>query len=343
MADSPAVKARFHLVTALTVAALCLIGCEKNISKTSLDPENTGRTVVFDSMSKSVNPSTLETLRWQDIAPTAEACSRHGLTEETLKVSETLDSAPVIYLRGLLKLALQDNTGAAAEWQRLQVADIPPDHLYPPWRLADSSATPENRYRAPLSQAVAENRAGPLVRARFLSSTGQWRAGLDAYLLTDPATWSPFEVRIFSGMKLQAPCSRDVAVLMAGALAGGRVPNPLRTDIAKLIKGTPVTHKESLAASLRANPALAKAATTAAAKALTLRQAFASNQFEKVVAHAHDADPLEATDEAVWLIFLAASHLKDAPTADRWATELLRRNPTETTRKWITEIRADAS
>ena len=293
-------------------------------------------------MSKRVSLAALKGLRWQDITPTAEACDRHGLTEETLKVSAELAAPPVIYLRGLLKFTLQDLTGAAAEWQRMDVASVPPDFLYAPWRLADSSAAAANPYRKPLARAVSENRTSPLVRARFLSSQGRWRDGIDAYLLTDPATWSPFEVRIFSGLKLQASCSRDVAVLMAGALASGRVPSAIRGDLARLIKGTPVTNKELLLSQLRSDPALAKAATAAAVKALNLRQAFASNQFKEVLTQVRGANPLEATDEGVFLAFLAASQLKDRPTAELWATELLRRQPTENTRKWITEIQADA-
>ena len=322
--------------------ALCLASCRKESSAGNPNPKAAGMTVVFDSMSKSVNPTALEGMRWQDIAPTAESCSRHGLTEECLKVSETMDSPPVIYLRGLLKFTLGDLPGAAGEWNKLDVAVIPADHLYAPWRLTASGKSRENRYQAPLAKAVAENRASPLVRARFHSSHGRWRDGLDDYLQSDPSSWSPFEIKTFCTMKLHAPCTRDVEVLMAGALAGGRVPESLRGEMARLIKGNPLPDKDALAAILKSDPVLAKAAADGAARALALRQAFASNKFREVVALVHSTDPLQSTDEAVLLGFLSAARIKDSGATELWAGELLRRNPNEKTGKWIATIRAEA-
>ncbi len=324
------------------VAVLCLAGCRKEPAGTAAAAaKSAGRTVVFDSMSKSVNPAALEAMRWQDIAPTTESCARHRLTAETLKVSAGTASLPVIYLRGLLKFTLADLPGAEAEWATLDVSAIPADHLYAPWRLA-TSGKGENRYEKPLADAVAENRASPLVCARFLASHGRWRDALDAYLLTDPSNWSTFEIKTFAAMKMQAPCSRDISVLMAGALSGGNVPQSLRRDLARLIKGTPLPDKEAFEASLRSDPALAKAAVDGAARALSLQQAFASNRFEEVLSQSRSADPLQATDQAALLTFLSAVQMKDAAATETWAGELLRRDPTDRNRQWIASIRTGA-
>ena len=293
-------------------------------------------------MSKSVDPDLLARMRWQDIAPTVESCARYRLAEETLRVADALAFPPVVYLRGLLRFSLGDPVGASGEWAKIDISAIPADHLYAPWRLASSAKSGENRYEVPLAQAVAENQASPLIRARFHSNHGMWRETLDAYLLSDPSTWSPYEVKIFSALKLQAPCSRDVEVLMAGALAGDRVPETLRGELARLIKGMPLPNKKLLATNLENNPAFAKAAIDGAARALALRQAFASNRFREVLEKVHSADPLRATDETVLLAFLSAARLKELSAAELWSGELLRRNPNEETRKWIATIRVEA-
>lgn len=323
-------------------AALCLAGCRKEPVTTAQDSRSVGRAVVFDSMSKRVNPDTLDSMRWQDIAPTAESCFRHGLTEKALKVSRPLTSPPTIYLRGLLKFTTGDIGGAAEEWDKLDVSVIPADHLYAPWRVAAANTGGENRYESPLTEAVATGRASPLIRARFHCIHNKWRDALDAYLLSDPSNWSTFEIKSFATLKLQAPCTRDVEILMAGALSGGHVLTNLRVDLARLIKGTPIPDRDALGAKLRSDPALSEAATAGAARALSLRQAFASDQFQKVLAQVQSADPLESADEAVLLAFLSTARLKDLSECERWAAELLRRNPNENTRKWIASIRAEA-
>ena len=126
---------------------------------------------------------------------------------------------------------------------------------------------------------------------------------------------------------------------MAGALRGGRVPQSLRADLARLIKETPKPDIATLAATLKSNPKLAAAATEAASRQLALRQAFTSNRFAEVVEKTRNTDPSTTSDETILLSFLAASKTGDKPLADRWAEELQRRKPTAETAKWIAEIR----
>lgn len=318
-------------------AVFCLSACRKEPVTAS-----PGRAVVMDSLSKRVDRDALQAMRWEDIGPTAESCARHDLTEPTLEAAKDLSTPPVIYLRGLLKFTLNDTDGAAGEWAKIDVAVIPPDHLYAPWRLSSSRKDARNRYEAALTKAVEETRASPLVRARFLAARCHWREALDAYLLTDPANWSTYEIKTFAAMKLHAPSTHDVEVLMAGALAGGQVPDGLKLDMARLIKSNPVPDREALAGALRSDPEFAKAATKGMAESLALRQAFASDRYQDVIGKVRSADPLQATDETVLLAFLSAARVKDHPVMETWAAELLRRAPNPKTREWIARIRAEA-
>lgn len=301
-----------------------------------------GRSVVFDSVAEGIDREALEGMRWQDVSPSAESCIQKRLIDKTLTATESMTNPPVIFFRGLLKFSTSDTAGATAEWAKLNVADIPPDSLYMLWRMAGPAAGSENPYEQALAKAVAEKQASPLVRARFHSFRGEWREALDAYLQSDPADWSPFEARTFSAMRLQAPFSRDTAVLLAGALNGGRVPETLRIPLARLIKEAPTPDMEALAEQLRTDPEFAKAAVAGATKALALRQAFASNKFQDVVDQTRSIDPMQATDEAATLAFLSAAQVKDTEAAELWAAELLRRNPGEESRKWINEILTEA-
>lgn len=324
---------------AVTMGGICLFlsGCSRE-RRSSATAEAAGFSVVQASMTGGVSVEVLKAMRWEDIVPTAETCARNQLSDSVLKHSAGLSEGPCIYLRGLLELSLSHPDRAHAEWSLLDPAVIPPDFLYAPWRLAATQAG-ENRFAAPLAAAVKDGRAGALVSARWHAADGNWAAALETYLRTDPAHWSPHEVEQFRMMKQHSPTAREADQLMAGALRGGRVPQSLRGDFARLIKETPQLDKVALAAALKSDPALAAAATEAASRQLALRQAFASNRFAEVVAKIRDADPSKAPDETVLLAFLSAARVGEKPLADRWAQELHRRKPTAETAKWIAEIR----
>lgn len=333
---------RHPLVIIPLVAALCGAGCDRNPAAAQQAADTPGISVIYNTVSEGIDTGALEAMRWQDIGPSAEACSEKKLTEKTLEATASMALPPVIYLRGLLKFTAGDTAGAEAEWSKIDIAAIPPDYLYLPWRLGSSTPGAANRYEEPLLKAVAENRAGPLVRARVHSIRGEWREALDAYLLSDPGDWSPFEIKTFGSIRLQAPYSRDAAVVLAGALAGGRVPKNLRVELAHLVKAPPTPDMAALEERLRNDPEFAKAAVAGAEKGLALRQAFASNKFQEVVDQTRSTDPMKATDEAVLLTFLSAAKVKDMPAAELWSAELLRRNPGDATRKWIKAILDEA-
>lgn len=343
MLDSFSQRCRRKLTPVLTgVALLGLSACRKDSHQDTNATDAPARTVVFSSMSKMVDATALQNIRWKDIALTVEACSRHQLTEATLAATGAMTESPVIYLRGLLKFSAQDVEGASGEWAKLELAKIPPDYLYAPWRLAEAKKESPNRYEAPLTAAVREHKTNPLVRARFHGAMDEWRESLEAYLQTDPSTWSTYEIRLFAALKLQAPYSHDTSVMIAGALKGGKVPPSLRGELARLVKDNPMPDIGALKKSLEDDPVLAKAALDGASRTLNIRQAFASNQFQKVTEIIQPIDPLNATDEMVMLAFLSHAQLKNTAQLEIWAEELLRRNPTETNRKWIATIRAEA-
>lgn len=320
-----------------SAACLMLSGCSGDRREPSSE-EPPGISVIQDSITGGVSAEALRAMRWKDIVPTAEACARHQMSDSVLEHTTGLSEGPCIYLRGLIELSLSRPAQAHAEWSRLDLAAIPPDFLYAPWRLATSQAG-ENRFAAPLATAVMEGRTGALVSARWHAAGANWTMALETYLKTDPANWSPYELRQFRMMKLNHPTAREADLLMAGALRAGRVPQSLRADLARLIKETPKLEKAALTEALASNPSLAAAATEAASRQLALRQAFASNRFAEVVEKVRDRDPSEASDETVLLAFLSAAKVGERPLADLWAQELRRRRPTAETAQWIAEIR----
>jgi hypothetical protein len=343
MPDPFSQRISWNAALVLTSAAfLVLSACRKSAQHAASAPDSPGQTVVFSSISKTVDAAALQNIRWQDIAPTVESCSRNQLTEQTLAATAAMTESPVIYLRGLLKFTVQDLDGAAAEWAKIEASQIPPDPLYAPWRLAAVKNESPNRYEAAMVAAVKGHKTNPLISARYHGSKDQWREALEAYLQTNPSTWSTYEIRLFAALKLQAPYTHDTSVMIAGALNGGQVPDSLRGELARLIKGSPIPDTEALKKALDDDPVLAKAALDSATRSLSIRQAFASNQFQKVTEIIQPIAPLDATDEIVMLAFLSHAQLKNTSQLEIWAEELLRRNPTETNRKWIATIRAEA-
>ena len=331
---------RLYVLAAGAASTVAFIGgCDKQSNQQAATVP-AGRSVVVASVTGGVDPAELAAMRWEDLAPTVEACAKNGLTDKVLAVAAPLTQPPVGYLRGLLHFSLNHPEPALAEWAQLDLAVIPADYLYAPWRLC-AAGKGENRYTAPLAAAVKEGRTSALVEARYYGATGAFRESLAAYVRTDPTAWTPYEVALFRQMRQHAPSTRDTAVLVAGALNGGRVPKGLLTDLAEVIKEPLVLDKEAFAAALKADPVLAKAATAAAGRMLALRQAFASNQFREVVEMNRKADPLEATDEAVLLTFLAAAQIKDQPMTDRWSQELRRRKPSAEINQWIKQIKTE--
>lgn len=327
------------LTPSVISAGVCLFlaGCSREEGKQA-DVSRAGSSVVQDSRTGGVSAVGLKAMRWEDVVPTAETCMRNQLIEFVMAASGELADGPCIYLRGLLELSRADPDRARAEWARLDPAVMPPDFLYAPWRLAGIQGG-ENRFAAPLAAAVKAGRAGALVTARWHAAEASWVTALESYLRTDPADWTPHEVEQFRMMKMYGATARDADQLLAGALRGGRVPQSLRGDLARLIKQTPRPDKAALAAALKSNPELAAAATEAASRQLALRQAFASNRFAEIVGKIREVDPSGASDETVLLAFLSASQVGEKPLADRWAQELHRRKPTAETAKWIAEIR----
>jgi hypothetical protein len=340
MTDRHAKPFATHATPAALLAGvvLFLASCsEKQSSRQAAEPP--GRTAVFAAASDGVNRDRLAGMGWQDIAPTAEATLRNGLIQEVLTKSADVTAAPCLYLRGMLELARSKPEQALAEWGKIDPAVMPADFLYAPWRVSNARKG-ENRYEAPLARAVESGAAKPLVVARWRASHGDYVKALEAYLKSDPAEWTPHEVNQLRVMKLYAPITADVDLLIGGALKGDRLPEAVRGDLARLLKQPATPDKEQIAAMLKADPALAEAATRAAKRQLELRVAFADNRFAEVVENTRELDPVAVPDETVFLAFLAAAKTGDRQLADQWAEELLRRKPEA--KSWIHDIQASS-
>lgn len=330
-----------NLLTPAAFAAGVLLwfsSCSSKPQRAKQEQPLVGSTVVFAAASGGVSADRFAAMRWEDIEPTAQSALRHGLSVEVMKVSSGINHPPCLYLRGILELAHSRPAEALAEWEKIPLEQIPVDALYAPWRLADATSGP-NRYADLLSDSVKNGRASSLVAARWYGISAEFLPALEEYLKTDPAQWTRHEVEQFRIMKLHAPVAADVDRLLAGALRGKRLPRQLRGALARLIKEQPLPDSERVAEMLENNPEFASAATRAAAQQLELRQAFAANRFDEVVEKTRSISETEASSEMALLAFLSASQVGDRSCADRWAEELLRRNPETETQTWIDNIR----
>ncbi|MBB5350892.1 hypothetical protein HNR46_001126 [Haloferula luteola] len=324
--------------TALVAGALLFCsGCSRKVPE-QVESPLPGTSVVIASASGGVDRQRLETMLWQDIAPTAETTLSLGLISEVMAASDGSEASPCRYLRGLLELSSNHPEEASNEWAAIPLEDFPPDFLYAPWRVAESTAKDANRYTEPLTAAVTDNKTSPLVTARWHGGHGAFNRALSAYLKSDPAQWTPHELEQLRVMKLYQPLTSEVTRMVAGALKGGRIPKALQADFLQLLQAPAEPDKEQVTELLKSDPVVARAAVEGARRQLDLRQAFASDRFEDVVAQTRNLDTATATDETVLLAFLASTRTGEKDLASRWAEELLRRKPGSETETWIQNI-----
>lgn len=334
-----------HSSNLIIVFCAVLLGACSEKDGDPLVKREVGRNALVLSASGVPESESLQTMRWSDVAATARAAHASGATEALVEVAAECDEAPVRYLVGLVELSHNRPERARVAWEGLDPFAIPGDHLYAPWRLVgEIDPTGDNRYDEPLAEAVRRQAVAPLIRARFLSAQASWAEALEAYLRTDPASWTRHDLGFFRRLRTYSPAARDTKILLAAALRGGRVPVSLREPISALIKGTgddgqKEILREKLAAKLGEDPELARLALAAAACQLELRVAFGESRFEDVLNQSRTADPVEATDETVLLTFLAAVKTGSDQVAEKWSRELRRRNPEKNVKQWIESVK----
>lgn len=312
--------------------------------------EDGGRNVLLGTDPRVDDLSPLRQLGWADIAATLDGVGRDPSSRDRI-LAETDDSAPVPvrYLRGMLLLAKGDAAAAAAALAKLPAADIPPEHLYAPYRMyaALGRAAP-NPFRDPIKRAVAAGLTPLIVTARVKGVEGDLAGALPAYLRTDPAQWTSFDLDLFGALRRHAGLAAETTTMIKAALRGGRVPAALAP---RLIAFVSVEGERLAAAQLPARvaelmggDAARRAPLVAAVETqLKLRQRFLRRDYSALLASHRNAVDVNLPDETLLLLVLSASHENVPSDFERWARELRRRFPDPSVAPWLHSLQPAAS
>jgi hypothetical protein len=301
-----------------------------------------GKDVLLGTEPRVDSLAPLEQMGWADVAATLETVGRDAVARDRI-IAETRGAtqAPLRYLRGMLVLAKGDAATAAAILADIPAAEIPPDHLYAPYRMYDSLSRPgPNPFREPMRQAVAAGRTPAIVAARVAGREGEWPNALQAYLRTDPSQWTAMEVEHLGTLRRHAGLAGETLLLLKAALKSGRVPASIRPPLIALASAegerTVAAQLQARVAEIMREDTPRRASLVAAVeRQLQMRQRFLRGDHAGLIASHVAAVDINLPDETLLLLVLSSSQTRAIPEFERWSRELRRRFPDPSVESWL--------
>ena len=99
---------------------------------------------------------------------------------------------------------------------------------------------------------------------------------------------------------------------------------------------------EKIQQEMDSKTATGKAIAESIKQSLNFRTSFLQKDYENVLAHTRNKDPIHQSDETLLITFLSASHLLEVNEATRWGQEIMRRNNGNETKTWVAIIIREA-
>ena len=268
--------------------------------------------------------------------------------ERLARLTGDAGTPPAIYLRALLLISQQRPEQALAAFDALDPQIIPPGFLYAPPRLHQALRPKDpDPYLPALRKAVAESKVPALIRARVQARDGDLAQALTSYLRTDPASWASYDLESFRKIANHQGLASDLAKLISGALASGRVRPKLAPALQRIARTSSTqpdveTFKRQLQLALEGKTPEGTVAIESARNLLRDRNMFLGRDYTSLIDGHREAEPMTLSTETVLLLFLAAVDLKDQMEVDRWGQELKRRHGQPEVRDWVNEMTASA-
>jgi len=292
----------------------------------------------------------ISTLDWQNLG---DLMKKLGADAQKLRhlIKETpgAKNPAAIYLRGLLLLIDKKPKRSLAAFNMIEIKDIPPFFLYPPYRLHRHLNPREpNPYLDPLRKAIAAVEVSPLVKARVQIREGKPLSALSSYLQTDPARWVRYDIECLKTISNHPGFHSELRRMIAGALQSGRVEKPMAEALRRIVvlgtkKSEVREFKNRLKQELVQNSRIAKLFVASIAELLETRKLFLEREYKKILEIYHDANPIELPTETILLLFISAVQGNNRLEMDRWGQEIKRRYPFEGAVSWINELTASAN
>jgi hypothetical protein len=294
----------------------------------------------------------IEELNWHEVDHYLVRFGREGfLRERFFRETAGTENVAVRFLRGLLFLGMEEPRQALEEFRQVPPAEVPIAYLYAPWRVFVGSApAEENPFAPPFYAAAREGHLAPLLQARALAWAGDFSGSLQAWLLTDPADWTSFDLTTFGLLRENEATASEAEMLLIGAWRGGRIPEALQPEFARFLLDlagfepeentdsvTP-EQTEELRKLLSEDEQLFQWAIDGLASLQEDRRLFLQEDYAVLLTrHANREYPV--TNETLLLLVLAASAEGTKGVFDGWAEELQLRFPEPEVREWLQTIR----
>jgi len=315
-------------VTAVTLCAIVLVilfrpnvGDQKKVTEAVIKPSEENRI----NVGKEITAEKLRVLKWQKVSVITDAIATDP--ENASKVTAMtsgISNPPTMYLRGLLLMIGNKPSEALSSFDLIKTEDIPPEFLYPPYRLQRNLKPAErNKYLPPLRKAVDSEKVAPLIRSRVQAQEGQLVAALSSYLKTDPARWVRYDVECIGLLANHTGLQPEVRRMIGGALKSGRI----KEDIAKELRTVALSQrgqynaaeiKRRLKQELSQKGILNDTITSSITGLLENRKLFVNKKYDSLLKKYEVTQPMSMTTETALLLFLSAVQLENKIETYRW-------------------------
>lgn len=347
-------KSRFRFVLVMAVVAIvALVLTAVSISPQYLQDTVTDQHTPINSpvigAQTRITSEQLSAMRWNDLGMVVATITANP--DEIGRVAGLIEniSTPVtLYLQALLILAQNQPKQALVVFNQIQIDRIPPDFLYAPHRLHQSiNGDANDKYQELLEKAVAENKTSALISARVQATNGVLENALSSYLQSDPANWASYDLVLFKSIGSYQGLSVDLARMITGAIASGRVKADLIPQLTQIAR-QPVDISETTDFEKRIRVAIknrtpeGKIALASARNLLRDRKIFLSRQYQDLISLYHTVEPIKLSTETVLLLFLSSVEIKNREQAETWGQELKRRHAETEVRDWVNKTMATA-
>ena len=328
------------------IALFIFIILETNDNSSRLDTSELTTKDNFNPQHK-LESADLQALRWDEVN---QALATIGNDESEIErlthLAGDVATPPAIYLSGLLLIAQQKPELALAAFHSLSLQSIPVSYLYAPHRLQQVLRPGEqDNYLSALRVAVENNALPTLIKARIQARDGDLSGSFSSYLQTDPARWASYDLESFSRIGSNQGLSVDLARMISGSIASGRVKTGLLPQL-KQIANQPVSNseiagfEERIKNAIRKNTPEGRVAIESAKMLLRDRKIFISRQYQKLINLYLTSEPVKLATETVLLLFLSSVDQSNLQQAETWGQELKRRHTEAEVKVWVNKMMA---
>jgi len=293
----------------------------------------------------SISVALLNKLDWKNVDEMLRIVIRDNVkTDQVIQISEDMQNPVALYLRGFVFMINKQPLQALTVFNQLETRDIPPDFLYPVYRLQRQIRPGSvNRYLHALKRAIGSGKVSSLIAARVEAQEGDLYSALLNYLKTDPVKWVSYDVKCIKRIGQHSGLSSEVLRMISGALKTGRIAKEVEKPLRRLLtlendSEEIAEFKRNLGNELSLASPTGKIAASSVRHMLETRSIFLKRDYQTILTKYRDSNPVMLPNESVLILFLSSVQLKNQLEMDRWGQEIKRRYQNQEVIDWVAKL-----